>query len=206
MMMPPVSSPARHPVSCLARPRPATVKHHMTGGPGHHPALTQALGRVDEAILKLANRLSQNTGVQDRLQSAVQESAKPCITFCQWMGLEMSKLHEELWTGFMHEAFDLVMCYRLLQTQQPAPPPPPPQAVQQPPVQPQPYQPSMYPWSVPPLPSPPFRQQLNPSWQPGPSTEFFGRPLPPTFWPSTLVGCQTTLTRQASPLDPQAAR
>ena len=59
-------------------------------------------------ILKLADQLSQNTGMQDRLQSAVQESAKPRIAFCQWMGLEMSKLDEELWTGFMHEAFDLV--------------------------------------------------------------------------------------------------
>ena len=73
--------------------------------------------RVDKAILKLADRLSQNTGMQDRLQSAVQESAKPCITFCQWMGLEMSKLDKEHWTGFMHKALDLVTRYRQLQTQ-----------------------------------------------------------------------------------------
>ena len=57
--------------------------------------------RVDEVILKLADLLSQNTGMQDQLQSTVQESAKPCITFCQRMGLEISKLEEELWTGFM---------------------------------------------------------------------------------------------------------
>ena len=103
--------------------------------------------RVYDAILKLADHLSQDTGVQDRLQSAVQESAKPDITFCQWMGSEMSKVDKELWTGFMHETFDLVACYRQLQTQQPAPPPPPPppQAVQQPRVQPQPYQPSVTP-------------------------------------------------------------
>ena len=66
--------------------------------------------RVDEAILKLADRLSQNTGVKHWLQSTVQESAKPSIAFCQWMGLEMSKLDDELWTGFMHETFDLVTC------------------------------------------------------------------------------------------------
>ena len=75
----------------------------------------------------------------------------------------------------MHQAFDLVTCYRQLQTQQPAPPPPsppPPQAVQQPPVQRQLYQPSMRPWSAPPLQSPPFWQQLNPAWQSGPSTDF----------------------------------
>ena len=129
--------------------------------------------RVDKAILKLADHLSQNTGVQDQLQSAVQESGKPPVAFCQWMGLEMmSKLDEELWTGFMCEAFDLVAHYRQLQTQQLAPPPPPPQAVQQTSVQPQPYQPSVPPWSAPPLPSPPFWQQMDPAWQPGPSTEF----------------------------------
>ena len=129
--------------------------------------------RVDKTILKLADRFSQNTGMQDRLQSAVQESAKPCIAFCQWMCLEMSKLDEVLWTGFMRKAFDLVMRYRQLQIQQPAPPhPPPPQAVQQPPVHPQPYQPPVHPWSTPLLPSPLFQQQMNPAWQPGPSTEF----------------------------------
>ena len=72
--------------------------------------------RVNEAILKLADHLSQNTGMQDWLQSAVQESAKPCIAFCQWMGLEMSKLVEELWTGFMCKAFNLVEGYRSLQS------------------------------------------------------------------------------------------
>ena len=51
--------------------------------------------RVEEAILKLADCLSQNTGMQDWLQSTVQESAKHSIAFCQWMGLEMSKVDEE---------------------------------------------------------------------------------------------------------------
>ena len=44
--------------------------------------------RVDGAILKLAEWLSLNTGVQDCLASAVQESSNPCLAFCQWMGLE----------------------------------------------------------------------------------------------------------------------
>ena len=56
------------------------------------------------------------------------------------MGLEMSNLDEHLWRGFMQEVFDLVTCYRQLQTQHPAPPPPPP-TVPLPPVQPQPQQP-----------------------------------------------------------------
>ena len=60
--------------------------------------------RVDEAILKLAEWLSLNTGVQDCLASAVQESSNPRLAFCQWMGLEAYKLSEELWTGFMQES------------------------------------------------------------------------------------------------------
>ena len=51
---------------------------------------------MDEAILKQADRLSINTGVQDLLASAVQESTNPCLAFSQWMGLEMCKLSEEL--------------------------------------------------------------------------------------------------------------
>ena len=38
--------------------------------------------RVDEAILKLGDRLSLNTGVQDRLASAIQESTNPRLAFC----------------------------------------------------------------------------------------------------------------------------
>ena len=38
MKMPPMPPPARHPVSCPARPRPAPVNLHLTGGlPGQHP-------------------------------------------------------------------------------------------------------------------------------------------------------------------------
>ena len=70
---------------------------------------------VDEAILKLADFLSQNTGVQDRLATAVQDSTDPRLAFCQWMGLEMSKLDKELWTGFMHESFNPVEHYTNLQ-------------------------------------------------------------------------------------------
>ena len=71
---------------------------------------------ADEAIIKLADRLSQNTGMQDRLQSAMQEHARPCVVFCQWMGAEMSNLDEHLWTLIMREAVDLVTQYRQLQT------------------------------------------------------------------------------------------
>ena len=115
------ASPSQAP--CDRRPRPAS------NGSGTC---------ADEAILKLADCLSQNTGVQYRLATAVQESPKPCLAFCQWIGVEMSKLDEEQWTGFMHKVFNLVECYRTFQAQQPAPPhpPPAPQAAQQPPVQP----------------------------------------------------------------------
>ena len=105
MNMPPVSPPARCPVSCLALSRPGPV-NHVTGGPPR-PGSSGSGRKVDEAILKLAARLTQKTGVQDRLQSAVQESARPCVTFCQWMGVEMSNLDKHLWSLFMWEAFDL---------------------------------------------------------------------------------------------------
>ena len=133
--------------------------------------------------MKLAERLTQNTGMQDPLQSAVQESARPHVAFCQWMGAEMSKHDEHLWSLFQREAFDLVTHYRDLQTQQPAPPPPPP-AVQLPPMplqpQPQPHQPR--PWSVPLQSSPPFQQQITPAWQLGPSE--FQHHGWPTFLPN----------------------
>ena len=118
----------------------------------------------------LVARMNENTAVQDRLESAVLEAAQPCIAFCQWMGLEVAKLGEHLWTDFTQEAFGLVTCYKRLQTQQPAAPPHPPPSLPQPPVQPQLQQPPMRPWSVPPQPSPTFRHQLNQPWQPGPST------------------------------------
>ena len=41
--------------------------------------------KVDKAILKLADRLSQNPGMQDRLQSAVQESALASSSASGWV-------------------------------------------------------------------------------------------------------------------------
>ena len=92
--------------------------------------------RVDKAILKLAECLTINTGVQDRLASTIQEGSNPHLAFCHWMGLEACKLSEELWTGFMQESFQMIQCFRQLQAQQPVPPPPPPpQPAQHPAVQ-----------------------------------------------------------------------
>ena len=108
--------------------------------------------RVYEAILKLVDRLSDNTTVQNRIKSAVQQGNSARVAFCQWMGLEMSKIDEELWTGFMREGFDLVTRYRQMQGQQLGPPPPPQQPLQQQ------FQGNVRPWS-----SPPSRQQ---SWPP----------------------------------------
>ena len=144
--------------------------------------------RVDEAILKLADCLSQNTGMQDRQATAVQESTNPRLAFCQWMGLEMSQL-DELWTGFIHEWFNLVECHRNLQAHQPVPSPPP-QPAQLPAVQPRQQQlPFVHPLSVPLLASPPtFRQQFNQPWQP--STDF-----QPQGWPTlrpNLSGLNTS--------------
>ena len=96
--------------------------------------------KVNDVIVKLAERINANTVMQDRVQSAVQESAKPCIAFCQWMGAEVSSLDGNLWLLFQWEAFDLVTRYHDQQTQQLAPPhpsPPPPAAVWLPPMLPQ---------------------------------------------------------------------
>ena len=74
---------------------------------------------MDDAILLLVVHMNKNTAIQDHLQSAEQEPARPCIVFCQWMGLEMAKLDEPLWTNFMDEAFTLVTCYKWAQSHQP---------------------------------------------------------------------------------------
>ena len=55
--------------------------------------------------MKLVDKITENTGMQDWLQSAVQESAKPRVAFCQWMGAEMSILDANLWSSFQREAF-----------------------------------------------------------------------------------------------------
>ena len=68
--------------------------------------------QVDEAILTLAEWLNLNTGVQDRLGSAVQESSNLHLAFCQWMGLEACKLSEELWTRFMQESFQMIQLHQ----------------------------------------------------------------------------------------------
>ena len=67
--------------------------------------------------------------MQDQLTATLQEAARPRVAFCQWMGLEVANLDEQLWTAFMQEAFEMVTRYRQLQTQQPAGPPHPPPAV-----------------------------------------------------------------------------
>ena len=86
--------------------------------------------------MKLVDKITENTGVQDQLPSAVQKGAQPHFAFCQWMGAELSFIDTNLWSSFQQEAFDLVTRYRDLQ--QPAPPPlPPPMALPIPPMLPQ---------------------------------------------------------------------
>ena len=88
-----VAAPGSHPVHMLpcmsqagpSQPPPDRRPKAPSSGSGK---------RIDKAILKLADCLSQNTGMQDRLATAVQERASPGLAFCQWMGLEMSKLDE----------------------------------------------------------------------------------------------------------------
>ena len=82
----------------------------------------------------------------------------------------MSKLSEELWTGFMHDSFNLVEGYRNLQAHQPIPHPPPPQPAQLSAVQPQQQQSLAFVHrsSAPQLGSPPsFCQQMTQPWQSG---------------------------------------
>ena len=74
--------------SCPSLPRLAPV-NHVTGASGSGC-------KINDAIVKLAEKITANTVMQDQLQSAVQESAKPCIAFCQWMGVEMSSLNDNL--------------------------------------------------------------------------------------------------------------
>ena len=88
--------------------------------------------RVNESIIKLAEQLAVNTGVQDRLASAVQEGSNERLAFCQLMGLEACTLSEELWTKFIQESFQMIKHFRQLQAQQPVPPPPPPPLPPQP--------------------------------------------------------------------------
>ena len=120
-------------------------------------------------MLNLVDKISENTGMQDRLQSAVEESAKPRFAFCKWMGAELAFIDANLWFSFQREAFDMVTRYHDLQPQQPAPPPPlpppmavplmlPQQQIQHPPR----------PVSVPPHGSPPFWQPSPAAWQHGP--------------------------------------
>ena len=63
--------------------------------------------KIDDAIVKLSERITADSVVQDQLQSTVQESAKPRIAFCQWMGAEVSSL-DNLWSLFQWDAFELV--------------------------------------------------------------------------------------------------
>ena len=65
--------------------------------------------------MKLVDKITENTSVQNWLQSAVQAVAKPHFAFCQWMGAELSFLDANLWSSFQREAFDLVTKYGELQ-------------------------------------------------------------------------------------------
>ena len=96
--------------------------------------------RVDDTILKLVEQVSHNTGVQDHIAKAMKDSTNPRLAFCNWMGLELCVLDEDLWSNFTSDAFQLVQRYKGLsrgqhtptappqppQHQPPAPPPAPP--------------------------------------------------------------------------------
>ena len=146
-----------------------------------HKAASTTGKRVDEAILKLAERMASNTSVQDRLASAVQEGSNEHLAFWQWKGLEACKLSEQLWTAFMQESFQMIIRFRQLQEQQPLPPPPPPQPAQHPVVQ-QPQQSAFVcPSSAPPVVTPPPFCQQQPQQQP--QQEILDL-QPPLNWPS----------------------
>ena len=127
---------------------------------------------MDDAILSVVEQMNVNTAIQDRLQTAEQEAFRPCIAFCQWIGLEMAKLDEPLWNDFMDEAYGLVSKYKRAQSQLQSAAPPHPPPVSQPPMQPmqpmQPQPPPVWPYNMPPQPSPSYRQQQ--AWQASPST------------------------------------
>ena len=72
--------------------------------------------KLDEAMLKLVDKIAEKTGMQDRLKSAVQETPKPRFAFCQSVGVELTFIDANLWSSFQREVFDLVTRYRDLQT------------------------------------------------------------------------------------------
>ena len=82
-------APSQLPTSSQATPRQPRRDRRA-------PRAASGGKRVDDAIVKLVDVLTQNTGVQDRLQSTVQEAARPRVAFCQWMGLDMANLEQHL--------------------------------------------------------------------------------------------------------------
>ena len=155
------------------------------------PAGSGSGRKLDKAMMKLVDKITENTGMQDQLQSAVQEGAKPRFTFCQWMGAELSFIDANMWSSFQREAFDLVARYCDLQQPGPPPPPPLPMALPIPPMPPQQQiQHQPLPMSAPPTESPSFQHLTPPAaWQPGPGDYpppiLAGRPSPSS---STPVG------------------
>ena len=165
------------------------------------PRATSGVRRVDDAILSLVQHMTETSAIQDHLQTAEQEASRPRIAFCQWMGLEMAKLDELLWNGFMAEAFTR---YKWAQSQQLTAAPPHPPPVPQPPMQPQPQLAPVWPYSAPPQPSPSCRHQQNQlgSLPPAPAPTSSipdGHPLPPTHQPSTPAASRPTSTPHHCP-------
>ncbi|KAF0312859.1 hypothetical protein FJT64_016491 [Amphibalanus amphitrite] len=77
--------------------------------------------RIDEAILKIADKMCANEHLKEQLDAAMKAGNNERTMFCQWMGMEASKLSEELWMSFMSESFNLIMRYRQQQLMQQQP-------------------------------------------------------------------------------------
>lgn len=90
-----------------------------SAGNSHHNKRPKTSKRVvDEAIVKIADRMAAAEHIHEQLDAVVKSGSNERAMFCQWMGMEATKLSEELWMSFMNESFGLIMKYRQQQMQQ----------------------------------------------------------------------------------------
>ena len=176
---------------------PSHVKDSRSTRP---KALRITAKRVDEAILMKAGQMALNQSVQDQLAALVQGGSNDQITWCQWMGLEVNKLSEDLWMSFMQESFSMILHFRQLQQQQQVLPPP-----QQPPSILECSNSSSLPLSTPPVHlqsvvSPPFWQQQHQQQQWQTSLDL----QPPQSWSFTSLNLSQLNTSGLSSLLDQA--
>ena len=153
-----VRSSSQLPSSAQANLSQADPSHIKDSRSTRPKALSTTAKTVDKAILQIADQRSLTRSVQDQLSAVVQGGSNDWIAWCQWMGLETSKLSENLWTSFMQKSFSMILHFRQLQQWQQVPHHPQ-QPPQHPGVQHQQQSAFVRPSSAPPMVTPPYWQQ-----------------------------------------------